>query len=279
MGDPGLLIEAATLAEQVGFESVWCYDHLSGSVLGGGESLDVWSMLAAIAVATEHVSIGPMVVNVTTRHAAHIAVSAATVQSLCAGRLHLGLGAGASRPSSFAGEMEMFHFAQDSARRRRARVIETVGFLRALWAGSVSFHGEWASFDDVSGVAIPRPHCPIVIGANGPKMAALAGRYADGVNFHSWESDLGSLIATALNARSVTDNGPFSVSIEGPWEPEWLDPCSPTRCSLTNLGVTDVILRWNPEIGLDPIRRAAQSRGPTAPAVDRKDASCGHRTE
>ena len=43
---------------------------------------------------------------------------------------------------------------------------------------------------DTSGVAVPTPMCPMVVGANGPRMAELAGRLADGVNFHSSEPAL-----------------------------------------------------------------------------------------
>ena len=257
-GDARQIVEAARLAEQVGFESVWCYDHLSGSVFDGDGSLDVWSILAAIAMATEDVAIGPLVVNVTTRHPAHIALAAATLQSLSGGRLQLGLGAGSSRPSPFAAEMDMFGFVQDGAERRRARVIEAIGFLRALWRGSSSFEGEWASFQAVSGMSVPRPQCPIHVGANGPKMAALAGSHADGVNFHSWEPDLAGLIEVALRASSERGEAPLVVSVEGPWQRDWLELNSPTLRGLSDLGVSEVMLRWNSELGLDAIRGAAR---------------------
>jgi alkanesulfonate monooxygenase SsuD/methylene tetrahydromethanopterin reductase-like flavin-dependent oxidoreductase (luciferase family) len=59
----------------------------------------VWSTLGAIAAVTERVELGPLVANVTTRPAAHVATAAAPLQSLSGGRLRLGLGAGASEPS------------------------------------------------------------------------------------------------------------------------------------------------------------------------------------
>ena len=98
--DAPVLVEAAQAAEAAGFASVWCYDHLSGTVLGADRCLDVWSVLGAVAASTSRVRLGPLVVNVTTRHPIHIAVAAATLQSLAGGRLVLGLGAGSSRPSS-----------------------------------------------------------------------------------------------------------------------------------------------------------------------------------
>ena len=226
-------------------------------MLHGDGCLDMWTMVAAIATATDHVALGPLVLNVTTRHPAHIATAAATVQALSGGRLQLGLGAGASRPSPFAAEMDMFRLPQEGAPRRRERLIETIGFLRALWAGARSFDGEWASFADVAAVSYPQPPCPIVVGANGPKMAAVAGAYAEGLNLHSWERDLAGLIGTAHDAVAARGGPSLTLSVECPWEPAWLDPASASRRVLTDLGVTEIVVRWSAAMGLDPIRRAS----------------------
>lgn len=253
-----LVVAAARAAEDAGFDSVRCYDHLSGAVLGGDGCLDVWSTVAAIAVSTQRVTVGPLVINTTTHHPAHIAVAAATVQSLSAGRLELGLGAGASRPSSFAAEMEMFALPEETAQRRRLRIAETIGFLRALWGGATSFEGEWATFRDVTGVSIPSPKCPIIVGANGPRMAELAGRLADGVNFHTWEPDLAGLIRRARDAASKAGKEQFMVSVEAPFESEWLDADSPARAALAAAGAAEVIVRWNATMGPAPVRSAAR---------------------
>ena len=193
-----------------------CYDHLSGTVLGADRCLDVWSVLGAVATSTSRVRLGPLVVNVTTRHPIHIAVAAATLQSLAGGRLVLGLGAGSSRPSPYAAEMAMFHLVDEPADRRRARVAETIGFLRGLWSGAASFEGN-GPLPDTSGVAVPTPMCPMVLGANGPRMAELAGRLADGVNFHSSEPALERLVDIARHAAGVADRQGFEVSVEAPF--------------------------------------------------------------
>lgn len=256
--DAALLVDAARAAEAAGFDAIWCYDHLSGSLLGGAGSLDALAILGAVALATDTAAIGPLVLNATTRHAAHIAVAAATLQSLSGGRLRLGLGAGASSPSRFAAELEMFHLEQFSAAQRRGQVVETIAFLRALWAGEPSFRGRRAAFSDVEGVAIPSPVCPIVVGANGPRLAKLAGEHADGVNLHAWEADLDGLLAVARQAAA--DRGAlegFTLSVEGPFEPAWLDPSSARRAHLADQGVTEVMVTWHPSQGLAPITAAA----------------------
>jgi alkanesulfonate monooxygenase SsuD/methylene tetrahydromethanopterin reductase-like flavin-dependent oxidoreductase (luciferase family) len=244
--DGPLLIEAARRAEAAGFDSVWCYDHLSGAVLRADHCLEVWSALGAIAAVTERVELGPLVVNVTSRPAVHIAAAAASLQSLSGGRLRLGLGAGASEPSPFASEMAMFRLPQEPAAARRDRVEETVAFLRALWAGKPTFEGRWASFDQVRGVGTPRPICPIILGANGPKMARLAGRVAD----------VEGLIAVALAAAEEAGQTGFTASVEAPLEPGWIDPDGPSRRRLAAAGVTEVVLAWRAGLGLAAIDEA-----------------------
>ena len=221
--DAPTLVEAAGRAEEAGFSAVWCYDHLSGAVLRGDRSLDVWAALGAVATATARVSVGPLVANATTRHPAQLAVAAATVQSLSGGRLRLGLGAGAGPGSPFAVELEMFQVEPRPAGERRARLEEVVAFLRALWDGADRFDGRWAGFSDVRGVILPSPPPPIILGANGPRLAELAGRVADGVNFHAAEDDLAGLVATVHRAADAAGREAPSASVEGPFEPEWVD--------------------------------------------------------
>jgi alkanesulfonate monooxygenase SsuD/methylene tetrahydromethanopterin reductase-like flavin-dependent oxidoreductase (luciferase family) len=256
--DAPTLVEAARRAEAAGFSSVWCYDHLSGAVLRGDRSLDVWAVLGAIAAATEQVTVGPLVANATTRHPAQLAVAAATVQSLCGGRLQLGLGAGAGPGSPFAAELEMFHLQPESAGERRARLEETVAFLRALWTGARRFDGRWASFSDVRGVMVPSPLPPLILGANGPRLAELAGRVADGVNFHAAEDDLADLAGVARGAAEAEGRTPPTVSVEGPFLPEWIDAGSQARARVAGCGVDEVMVAWRAELGLARIDEAAR---------------------
>lgn len=265
--DARAVVAAARAAEEAGFDAVWCYDHLSGTLLGGDGALEVWSTLGAIATATETVRLGPLVLNTTTRHPARISAGAATVQSLSGGRLQLGLGAGASRPSPYAEELDMFALPHHRAAARRERVRDTIGFLRALWAGEASFPPSGApgdsgvmgpiAFGAVTGVSRPDPLPPLIVGANGPKMVEVAAAHADGVNLHFWEPDLPALVQRARHLAAAAGNEGFRVSVEGPWEPAWIDPASPTRTALAEAGVDEVMVAWRADAGLGAIGEAA----------------------
>lgn len=253
------LVEAAKCAEAVGFDGVWTYDHVSGSVLGGSSTLDVFAVLAAMAVATDRIAIGSLVVNATARHPAHINTAVGTIQQLSGGRLRLGLGAGAGPESPFSRELTMFGIEAHDAASRRTRVVETIQLLRALWSGESSFSGEQLRMAEVSGVVIPDPIPPIVIGANGPKMAALAGTYGDGVNLHDWEPDLTGLMAIAAETAATTGREHFEISVEAWMEPKWMDPSGGFLGGLADSGLSRVQLRWQASDGLGAIKEAART--------------------
>ncbi|MDQ1411955.1 MAG: hypothetical protein QOE07_543, partial [Acidimicrobiaceae bacterium] len=86
--------EGAIVAEGEGFDGVWLYDHLAGSVHGQSRVLECWTALTAIAAVVPRVAVGPMVLNVANRDPGVLAVMAATLQEVSGGRLLLGLGAG-----------------------------------------------------------------------------------------------------------------------------------------------------------------------------------------
>jgi alkanesulfonate monooxygenase SsuD/methylene tetrahydromethanopterin reductase-like flavin-dependent oxidoreductase (luciferase family) len=251
---PGRLVEAAIVAEDAGFDGVWLYDHVSGAALGGSSSQDPWPLLGAIAVSTRRVTIGPLVANVTMRHPAHVAVASATLQDLSGGRFWLGVGAGAGPESPFASEMSMTGQEPRSAPVRRAMVADAIAAIRQLWSGGGELSNEHFPLSDAHGFPIPQPVPPIIVGANGPKMAELGGALADGVNLHSFEDDLPGLIATVRRAAA---GGSTVITVEAPMEPEWLE--GPSNGWLRDLGVDRLILAWHgAAVGIDAIEAAGR---------------------
>jgi alkanesulfonate monooxygenase SsuD/methylene tetrahydromethanopterin reductase-like flavin-dependent oxidoreductase (luciferase family) len=203
--------EGAIAAEGEGFDGVWLYDHLAGSVHGQRHVLECWTTLTAAAVAAPGLSVGPLVLNVANRDPGTLAVMAATLQEVSAGRLLLGLGAGGGRRTPYAAEQRALGrgVAGDVARRRH--VEAAVATLRAVWSGTVN---------GVGGFLRPQPPPPIIIGGFGPKMAELAGRVADGVNLPAGPH-LGRLldVARAARAESGRDWSSFVVTVSSDLSP------------------------------------------------------------
>jgi probable F420-dependent oxidoreductase len=166
----------ACTAEDLGFDSVWTYDHLLVRRPGQPQVgvWEGWTVLAAIADATRRVELGTWVTCVGFRNPALLAKMAVTVDEISGGRLILGLGAGNQQP-----EWEAFGY--DFNRRIAAfeEAIQIIGPL--IRDGTVDFRGTYHSTVDCAlDPRGPRPAGPpILIGAEGPRMLRLAARHAD----------------------------------------------------------------------------------------------------
>ena len=222
------LRDAAVHAEAAGFDGVWLYDHLAGSVHGAGHVLECWTVLSALAAAVPRLTLGSLVLNVANRDAGTLAVMAATLQEVSGGRLLLGVGAGGGRDTPYAAEQLALGRSVPTDRVRRAGVETTIATLRQVWSGSAGGAG---------GFLRPDPSPPVVVGGFGPKMAELAGRLGDGINAPAGPS-LGRLLDVARDAHARAGRNPdrFVVTTSG----------SPTDQRLDRLGVDRVITMIHP---------------------------------
>lgn len=165
LADPSTLVEIAVAAEAAGWDAVFLWDHVLRRPGEPQEGADPWVAMAAIAVATERVRIGPMVTPVTRRRPIKLAREATTLDHLSSGRLTLGLGLGVdtTRELSAFGEIV-------DARIRGERLDEGVELLCAMWSGEeVEFRGEHFIADRVTVLPRPfqRPRIPLWFAARG----------------------------------------------------------------------------------------------------------------
>jgi len=253
---------AAVAAEEAGFDGLWTWDHLrdpdGASEVGVPEALTV---LAALAEVTRRVSLGPLVLNVANRHPGMLANMAATIQQISGGRLLLGLGAGGHRRLPYAAEQEMLGLGIDRDAVRAERVAEAAQVLRRLWSGEPSnFAGNHYRLERPSGYLRADPSPPIVVGGFGPRMAAIAGRWADGFNTPARHPQLAELIGVARDAHAKAGRDParFLVTVFAGLADGWLGGDSGPRRGLAALGVDRVILLVSPPYDLARIRAAGR---------------------
>lgn len=237
--------DGALAAEAEGFDGVWLFDHLAGSVHGQGRVLECWTTLSAVAAAVPRIAVGPLVLNVANRDAGTLAVMAATLQEVSGGRLLLGLGAGGGRDTPYASEQFALgrSVASDAGRRRSVEVA--VDTARAVWSGTVR---------GVGGFLRPDPPPPIILGGFGPKMAELAGRVADGINVPDGPN-LPRLLSIARGAWETAGRGQWSAFVVT--VSSALSPSAQAR--LEGLGVTRAIMSVQPPYA-ERIRRMAAGR-------------------
>src|SRR2546425_9353892 len=183
---------AGVAAEEAGFDGVWAWDRLRDPAADSGRGgPEAWPVLTALAEVTRRVSLGPLVLNVANRHPGLLANMAATLQAVSGGRLLLGLGAGGNRRTPYAVEQAVLGQAVERDEVRAGRVVEAIGIIRRLWSGE-------------SGFLRPEPPPPIIVGGFGPRMAAIAGRHADGFNTQALHPQLGELVRRARGQHTAS---------------------------------------------------------------------------
>ncbi len=169
----------ALQAEAAGFDSVWIIDHLlfrfpSKATQGVWEG---WTLLTALAEATERVELGSLVLCTAFRNPALLAKMAATVDEVSDGRLILGLGAGWHQP-----EFDAFGMPFDHRVDRFEEALQII--VPLLRTGQVDFNGNYYHAPNCElrprGPRREGPH--ILVGAGRPRMLRLTARYADSWN-------------------------------------------------------------------------------------------------
>ena len=174
---PDFLVATARRAEEAGFDFVTVSDHFHPWTRAQGQSPFVWSVLGAVAQATEQIQVGTAVTCPTVRiHPAIIAQAAATTAAMLPGRFFLGVGSGERLNEGVLGD------PWPSAPVRRAMLEEAVEVIRDLWTGEMlrAHDGPHYTVDDARVFTLPPAPPPIVVGGAGPRAAALAGRIGDG---------------------------------------------------------------------------------------------------
>src|SRR5215470_3665409 len=98
------LRSVAQLAEEAEWDTIWVPDHFAPRLPDGSiqHFWECWTVLGALAEATSHITLGPLITPTAFRHPALLARMAATMDEISGGRLLLGLGAGADREQGFA---------------------------------------------------------------------------------------------------------------------------------------------------------------------------------
>jgi alkanesulfonate monooxygenase SsuD/methylene tetrahydromethanopterin reductase-like flavin-dependent oxidoreductase (luciferase family) len=111
--DPHLVAQLAEVAEEAGWDGFFLWDHLNYKFEGSLEPMaiaDPWIMLAAMALRTTSIKIGPMVTPLARRRPWKLARETVTLDHLCGGRLVLGVGLG----SDYDGEYHDFGETTDA---------------------------------------------------------------------------------------------------------------------------------------------------------------------
>jgi F420-dependent oxidoreductase-like protein len=169
----------AQAADQLGYHSLWFIDHLIGaSVNVDTPMLECWTLMAAMAEATERIRIGTMVLCNAFRPPAMLAKMAASLDVMSNGRLEFALGAG-----WYAKEFQQYGFAFPAPAMRIRQLEEALEVIKRMWTqDEASFHGTYYQIDGAVNNPKPlqKPHPPLHIGGRGEKlMLRLVAKHAN----------------------------------------------------------------------------------------------------
>jgi len=165
---PAALAEIVTSIDQLGFDSLWLSEVLTGPVLDPVVGLS-WA-----AASNPRVKLGTTML-LPGRHVLRLAKQLASLDVLCDGRLLVTLVPGLTYPP----EREAIGV---DPKRRGAFIDEALPLLRRLWAGeTVSHEGATGTFRDVKLSPLPVQQ-PLEVWLGGTVPAALerCGRLSDG---------------------------------------------------------------------------------------------------
>ena len=169
-------------AENIGYESFWCSDHLFLNENSVNQNcLEAWTLLSALAAKTSKIRLGTMVTCNSYRHPSLLAKIAASIDMVSNGRLWFGYGAGWKED-----EYRAYGYDFPKIQVRMDMMEEALQIIKLLWTEpSPSFKGKHYSIENAFSAPKPiqKPHPPILIGGEGEKRTLKAvAKYADYCN-------------------------------------------------------------------------------------------------
>lgn len=172
------IVDAAQMCEELGYHSVWFYDHILGM---GGVDVDIyesWTLMSALSSLTSEIKLGTMVLCNSFRHPPLLAKMGATLDVISGGRLDFALGAG-----WFEQEYKSYGYPYPDTKIRIEQLSEAVRIIKKMWSEEKpSFSGKHYSISDAYCNPKPfqQPRPQITVGGAGENMLLrLVAEHAD----------------------------------------------------------------------------------------------------
>ena len=171
----------ASKLEEIGYESLWLYDHFHTVPKTKIEpTFECWTTMAALATLTSKVRLGQLVTCSLYRNPAYLAKVASCVDVISGGRVDLGIGAG-WKDDEFAA----YGYNFPPIRERLERMAETARIVKAMFTEErATVEGTHHRVDGAYNNPKPvRGDIPILIGGSGErKTLRMVAQYGDGCN-------------------------------------------------------------------------------------------------
>ena len=209
--------ECAKVADEAELDFLLMTDHYMTP--RSNESIDAWTVLAALATQTERIRLGTCVTPIAFRPPQMLAKIIATVDQLSNGRAVLGVGAGWHQAEFDA------YSKWEEDKIRVAKTHEGINLITRLWTSKEPFDFKGRFYCAKGAILEPKPvqkpHPSLWFGTTGPYMLRLAQRYADGwvppvpgVSAEVYETVLAKLRKPGGRRIKLSFNGTLNELIE-----------------------------------------------------------------
>lgn len=176
-------VEVAVLAEELGYDSLWVYDHFHNVPRPAHEAVfECWTVMAAISQRTSKIRLGQMVGCNSYREPSVLAKITSTLDVISGGRLDWGIGAG-----WYENEYKGYGFEFPAPKVRIGMLKECVEIVRSMWTEEeTTYEGTYYNLvrANCDPKPLQQPHPPILIGGGGEQLTLrVVARLADRSNF------------------------------------------------------------------------------------------------
>ena len=202
--NPRTLVKHAVRAEELGYYSVWVWDHIllgSKSVFPVHDSL---MTLAAVAATTKHVRLATGILVLSIRNPVVLAKQVATLDNLSEGRITLGVAAG-----WYEREFQACGYLFSS----RGQTLQTnLEIMKRLWTES-SVNGTYGQYAfknvNMEPKPIQKPHPPLWMGGYVDTVLRRVGKRADGwISYFYTPESFGKSWKKVLESAKVAGKNP-----------------------------------------------------------------------
>jgi G6PDH family F420-dependent oxidoreductase len=213
---PKELVGYAVSAERAGFDFEVSSDHYFPWLASQGHASYAWSMLGAVAHATDQVELFTYVTCPTIRyHPAIVAQKAATLQILADGRFTLGLGSGENLNEHVVGKR------WPTVARRHEMLREAIQIIRELFTGElVDWKGEHFEVDSARLWDVPETPVPIAAAVSGDRSVEMFSPLADHLIAVEPNKDLVDSWHEARRATGLSGDVRVIGQIPVCWDPD-----------------------------------------------------------
>ena len=174
MPDARALVDYGVRMEQMGFDSLWVWDHILLGVEPNFPIIDSLTLLTAIAARTSRIKLSTGILVLPLRNPVVLAKQLASIDQISNGRLLMAMAAGWYKREFDAVGVPF---------EQRGKIMdENLDILKRFWTEDM-VKGEWPHHKIPAGVMYPKPvqkpRPPLVLGAFGPRMLKIVATYAD----------------------------------------------------------------------------------------------------